>query len=216
MLICTTVSLTRQQSEKGRIMKYITIEREYGSGGTKIAKMASSMSGIPCYGQEILDAAAMKLNMPADEIRSCEEKASGSVMYSLYMLSQVQKASGSMLSADGQVFVEEQSAIRSFAKKGSGIFLGHCSGEALKDFDNVIKVYIYCDQETKTERIKLDYGISDDKIAAIERKNNKRRANYYEMNTRQKWDNLRGYDVVLDSGRLGIEACADIIAAIAR
>lgn len=34
--------------------RYITIEREYGSGGTKIARRLSEISGVPCYGHEIL------------------------------------------------------------------------------------------------------------------------------------------------------------------
>lgn len=33
--------------------RYITIEREYGSGGTRIARKLSEVCGVPCYGQEI-------------------------------------------------------------------------------------------------------------------------------------------------------------------
>lgn len=40
--------------------RYITIEREYGSGGTKIARRLSEISGVPCYGHEILEAVAKK------------------------------------------------------------------------------------------------------------------------------------------------------------
>ena len=36
--------------------KYITIEREYGSGGTQIARRLAEETGIPCYGREILEA----------------------------------------------------------------------------------------------------------------------------------------------------------------
>lgn len=35
--------------------KYITIEREYGSGGTKIARLLAEQMGIPCYGRESAD-----------------------------------------------------------------------------------------------------------------------------------------------------------------
>ena len=34
--------------------KYITIEREYGSGGTEIARLLAGQIGIPCYGHEFL------------------------------------------------------------------------------------------------------------------------------------------------------------------
>lgn len=42
-------------------IRYITIEREFGSGGTKIARCLSESTGIPCYGKEILENASKKL-----------------------------------------------------------------------------------------------------------------------------------------------------------
>ena len=44
--------------KEGIVMKcnYITIEREYGSGGTKIARRLAEECGIACYGAEILEA----------------------------------------------------------------------------------------------------------------------------------------------------------------
>ena len=35
--------------------RYVTIEREYGSAGTEIAKKLSKECEIPCYGREILE-----------------------------------------------------------------------------------------------------------------------------------------------------------------
>ena len=40
--------------------RYITIEREYGSGGTKIARRLAEVTGKPCYGEEIMEAVAKK------------------------------------------------------------------------------------------------------------------------------------------------------------
>lgn len=40
---------------------YITIEREYGSGGTKIARRLAEECGIACYGAEILEAVSRKM-----------------------------------------------------------------------------------------------------------------------------------------------------------
>lgn len=192
-------------------MRYMTIEREYGSDGTKIARELSKECEVPCYGEEILQRASQLMNIPVEQIRECEEKATNSLLYSIYMLSQSQSLNKDMLAKEGKVFVEEQKAILEFAQKGSAIFLGHCSSEALKEYDDVITVYIYADKETKRERIKLDYGIEEDKIDAVERKNNKRRANYYFVNTQKKWNDLRNYDIVLNSSKLGIDQCVSIL-----
>lgn len=192
-------------------MRYMTIEREYGSGGTKIARQLAKETNIPCYGEEILQRASELMNMPIEQIRECEEKATNSLLYSIYMFSQAQSRDRDMLAKEGKVFVEEQKAILEFASKGSAIFLGHCASEALKEYDDVISVFIYADKEFKRERIRTDYGIAEDKIDAVERKNNKRRANYYSVNTQNKWSDLRNYDIVLNSSKLGIDECVNAL-----
>ena len=37
--------------------RYLTIEREYGAGGTAIAEKIAELTGIPCFGHEILELA---------------------------------------------------------------------------------------------------------------------------------------------------------------
>lgn len=195
-------------------MKYITIEREYGSGGTLIGKELAAKCQIPCYGQEILERASERLQISIDEIRRYEEKATNSMLYSLYMLCQTQSMSGEMLSSEGKVFVEEQNVIKEFAGQGSAIFMGHCASEALKEFDHVLHVYIHANDKTKRERIMADYGIAEENVAAVERKNNKRRASYYSANTQKKWNDFRHYDIVLDSSKLGIDGCVKLLAGL--
>lgn len=192
-------------------MKYVTIEREFGSGGTRIAMELANRLELPCYGQEILQLASRQLNLTMDAILDYEERATGSLLYSLYVLSQSHVGNGEMLPTEGKVFVEEQNAIRELARQGSAIFLGHCASEALKENDQVIRVFIHADAESKRRRIQEDYGVEPASIAAVEKKNNRRRAKYYQANTQKKWDDLRNYDVVLDSGRLGLEQCVNLL-----
>ena len=113
-----------------------------------------------------------------------------------------------MLMEEGHIFVAEQGVIRHFANHGSAIFIGHCACEALKDYEGVLKVFIRCtDEEAQRARIVGKYGIEEDKAEATRRKFNKKRANYYSANTTKKWDDLHNYDLVLDSGVLGIDGC---------
>lgn len=192
-------------------MRYITIEREYGSGGTKIATELAKQCHIPCYGKEILEAAAAKMNVPIDMIRVYEEKTTNSLLYSLYLLNQIRSGSSDNLLEEGKVFLEEQKIIQEFARKGSAVFLGHCATEALESLGDVIKVFIHADEKTKRQRILEDYQIPDVEITSIERRNNRRRENYYVTNTGQKWMDFHNYDIVLDSSRLGIDGCVRLL-----
>ena len=195
-------------------MQYITIEREYGSGGTKIARALAQECQIPCYGEEILEAASKNMHMSVDEIRAYEEKATNSILYSLYVLSQARNVNGEMLTIEGKVFGEEQNVIRELAKRGSAIFLGHCASEAIKEYPNVVKIYIHADKEYKHKCIAEEYNIPLEYIENTEKRINKRRATYYTANTQKKWGDIHNYDIVLDSSKLSLEQCVKILKAI--
>ena len=102
--------------------------------------------------------------------------------------------------------------IRRLAADGPAVFLGHCACEALKDHEGVINVFIRCtDEEKRMRRVTGEYGIPASKADAVMRKFDKKRANYYYVNTVRRWDDFSNYDIVLDSGRLGAGCCADML-----
>jgi cytidylate kinase len=188
--------------------RYITIEREYGSGGTEIARQIAANAGVPCYGREIVEQASKTLNMSVEDIEKNEENVTGSLLYTIYMMAQAHSGNADMLTKEGQIYVAEQEEIRRLAKQGSAVFLGHCASEALKDENGVLKVFIRCtDNDMKQHRIIRDYGINAGEVERVKEHFDKKRANYYHANTSKKWRDYDNYDIVLDSGRLGTEGC---------
>ena len=214
MVSHTASGLIRLHCEEVKKMKfrYITIEREYGSGGTKIARKLSEVCGIPCYGREILEAVAKKQGIPVDRINQYEEKATGSLLYTMFVMSRVQTGDPNMLTEEGKVFLDEQLEIPRLATEGPAIFLGHCASDALKDQKGVVKVFIHSeDEEEVKNRITKDYGIDPEKVDSTRRYYNKKRAGYFRANTGKDWKDLKNYDVVLDSSKLGIDGCVNVL-----
>lgn len=192
--------------------RYITIEREYGSGGTEIARKLSARTGIPCYGREILDKVSEEQNIPVENIEKYEEKATNSLLYSVYLMSQTTTGNSDMLTKEGHIYLAEQEVIRRFARKGSAIFLGHCASEALKECDGVVKVFIKCsDANAKHQRIVDTYGVTSDEAEVVRRKFDKKRSNYYSINTEKKWRDFNEYDIVLDNAVIGTEGCVNLL-----
>lgn len=194
--------------------RYVTIEREYGSGGTEIARRLSEKTGVPCYGKEILEAVSKVRNISAEEIEKYEENVSNSFLYSIYLMAQSNNNMGSsdLLSREGHIFITEQEEIRKLARNGRSIFLGHCASEALRTMDNVVKVFIRCSNEdVKKARIMKDYGITEAMVESTRKKFDKKRANYYNANTGRKWEDWKNYDIVIDSGVLGIDGCVAVL-----
>ncbi len=195
-------------------VRYITIEREYGSGGTEIAEKLAEKCNIFCFGKEILEQAAGKLHISVEEAEQYEEKITNSFLFSVFALSQAQTGQTDMLPMESRLYVEEYDTIRKLAHKGRAIFIGHCASEALTDEEGVLRIFIRAGEEFKTKRAIEEYGIAEAEAVAVCRKFNKKRANYYAFNTSKKWDDLSNYDIVLDSSRLGIDGCVEAIAAL--
>ena len=181
--------------------QYITIEREFGSGGTRIGELLAKECKMPCYGREILECVARKYDI----------SVTNSFLYTVFVMSKAQSGDMNMLSDEGKVYLAEQAAIQSLAQNGSAVFMGHCASEALKDRKGVVKVFIHADDAFKQKRIQEDYQISPNRMEFLRKKYDKKRANYYRANTMKRWDDYRNYDIVLNSGKLGIEGCVKVL-----
>lgn len=191
--------------------RHIAIEREYGSGGTQIARRLAQECGVPCYGREILEEISRRHHVSVERIERYEESTTGSFLYSVMALAKAQTGDADLLSTEGRVFLEEQKIIRELAAKKLSIFLGHCAAEAFGDDDRVVKVFIRGQAEDKKRRVRKDYGIAENRVEETMRRFDKKRANYYYANTLRRWDDRNNYDIVLDSSALGIEGCVAVL-----
>ena len=117
-----------------------------------------------------------------------EEKATGSLIYSLFLMNRVQSGDANMLPEEGKVFLDEQMEIRRLAQNGPGIFMGHCAAYALKNMKGVAKVFIYCSSEEDIKkRIVEEYGIDPQNVEATRKYYNKKRSAYFRANTGKVW-----------------------------
>ena len=176
-----------------------------------MAKKLSKECEIPCYGREILEELSRKAGMSVEKLEQYEEDATGSFLYSLYVMTKVQSGDTDYTDLKGKVYIAEQKIIKEFANEGPAIFLGHCAYEALSDRQNVLRVFIYGDEDDKRERISREYGIADNEIDSTMKKFNKKRSNYYKANTGLRWDDYHNYDVVINSSTIGINNAVSLL-----
>lgn len=190
---------------------YAVIEREYGSAGTEIGKKLSEISGIPCYGIEILEQVSAKLNIGIDQIERYEERATNSFLYSIYLMGKMNEGINGSLSNEGLIYLEEQNIIKNLAEEGPAVFVGRCAANALENRNDVLRVFIHADKSLRRKRAVEDYEISKNGADAVIQKFDRKRSSYYKANTGKDWRDRANYHLILDSGKLGIERCADIL-----
>lgn len=194
-------------------MKYniITIEREYASGGSEIGRIVAGELGIPCYGREVLELAAEKMHTIPERIEHLEESASKSLLYSLSMATKVALGERDGLSEESAVYLAEEYVIQSLAMQGPCVIVGRCAGWALRDRKDVLSVFVHADADFRRKRAVDTYGIPEADADNVLRRFDHKRKNFYGVNTSMRWDDKKGYHMMLDSSRLGIQQCVDII-----
>lgn len=190
---------------------YITIEREYASGGAQIGETLAKQLGIPCYGKEILEEVARENGTTPEQIQDLEESANGSLLYSIAMATKMMTGESSGISQENALYLAEARTIRRLSQHGSCIFVGRCARWVMKERADVLNVYIHADLDFRKKRAVEYYGQKAEKIENLLKRYDKRRSNYYNANTGKKWDDPKEYHLILDSGKLGIGQCVKII-----
>lgn len=189
--------------------KIITISREFGSAGRTIGKLVAEKLGIPCYDSEIVEKVANDSGILADHIEERGENLSASGKFSsiftpfnLY----------SNMSKDDIIWHAQVKVIKEFAEKGPCVIVGRCADYILREEKDILKVFIYADADFRKERIVNVYGEKTDSPEKRLRDKDKSRQAYYKQYTEMEWGDPKHYDICLNSGKLGIDKCVEIIA----
>ena len=198
----------------------ITIARQFGSGGREIGERVAALLGIPIFDKQLITDAAAKGSLNEDVIKTAEESAANSLLYTLAMGSNVLGTTmhfGYKMPLNDRLFILQSEAIKEYASQGSCVIIGRCADYVLRDEENVLRLFIYGDLDHRKERVASRHPeIKSSQIIDVINKTDKRRSTYYNFYTGNKWGKYDNYDIAINSSTLGIEGTAQIIAASAR
>ena len=172
-------------------MKYITISREYGSGGRTIGKLVAQHMGWDFYDSEIIDMAAEQSGLARDFIKKTEQNISSSWLYSMmigssYATGTAGTTPGSrnpILPLADQVFNAQRKTILQLIDKGPCVLVGRCADYILATSDKVQKdellnVFVYAPLDDRVERAVREYNVPQAEARRIVQQIDKRRANH--------------------------------------
>ena len=194
----------------------ITIGRQFGSGGREIGEMVADHFGIKCYDKELLSRAAKESGFCEEMIQNHDERPTNSFLYNLVMDTYsfgYNSSSFVDMPISHKVFLAQFDTIKKIASEGPCVIVGRCADYALSDFDNVLNLFIYGDEDAKIRRIKerFDDVKSDDKARDMMNKKDKQRQSYYNYYSSKKWGRADSYDLCINSSKLGIEGTVKFI-----
>lgn len=193
----------------------ITIGRQLGSRGREIGRKLAEKLDIKFYDKELIVEAAKHSGLSEKMFENIDEKPTNSFLYSLVM--SMQPGSGlynhynNFLNSDN-IFKIQSDVIRNIADRGPCVIVGRCADYVLADCENLIKVFIHADVETRTKRIMLRDNIPEKDARNLVLKADKRRGNYYNFYTNAAWGDVKNYDISIDTGKLDPDSCVELLA----
>lgn len=177
----------------------VTISREHGSAGKRIGQLTAEKLGIPCYYKEMIAIAAHESGL-AEEFISNLNSDENAVMRELYLST----------NAVQDAITAQDRAIRNIADAGSCVIVGRSADHVLRNYKNIVRIFITAPKEYRTRKVMEMYGDTREQAEkSIERSDAARRS-YYESITRKRWGDSHSYELCVDSS-IGVEETADLI-----
>ena len=188
-------------------MNIITISREYGAGGHSIGKRVAEELGIEFYDRDIIRNTVKESGLDAGVIEHEEEEISrADAIWRMI-------TPAAYTDRRETIHEIERKVILMLAKKGPCVILGRCADAILEEFDvESLNVFIYADAIHRAVRVsELIESKNPNDIQKAMKKTDSARRSYYQQFAGRHWGDFHNYNLMLDSGLLGYDACVKLI-----
>lgn len=193
----------------------ITVTRQFGSMGRKIARQVADNLGYEYYDRDIIELAVKemrgdieRLSMFDGQLASPFEK----MMYPLGMGNSAMKKS---------LFEMEKSIMMDLATSRSCVIVGRCSDYVLRKYgipdENMLNIFIYAPIEKRLSNCKDELKIDDPgKAYTYLTKVDKAREDFYKHYTKHKFTSNKYRHIMIDSSMSSDDKVAEILTGVAR
>ncbi len=196
------------------MIKILTIEREYGSGGGEIAEHLSKELGWKLWDQLLTEEIAKLANCPKSVVEGREEKTDP--LYYRLFKSFLRGSYEGSLNAHKLNVVDSESILKftervvlHAAKRGNSVIVGRGSQHFLRNREDTLRVFLYAPREDKIRRL-LARGKTlkeaEERVDTVDRE----RADFIQRYFHVQWPDRDVYHAMINT-KMGDEGVARTI-----
>lgn len=193
----------------------ITVGRQFGSGGRELGKALAEALGIDYYDKELLVESAKLAGVNPEYFEKKDERfptfLQGVFSFSMGVTPMCYYTGSSSITDDG-LYKSISDFLLKTAKEKSFVVVGRSADYILRDHPRCVNIFIHAPLDECVKRItKRNDAIDEVKAAAIAKKTNKWRAEYYNFFTDKQWGDAKSYDLTIDSSLMPMESNVELI-----
>ncbi|MBR6171915.1 MAG: cytidylate kinase-like family protein [Eubacterium sp.] len=193
----------------------ITLSRQYCSGGLKVGKRLAEELGISCYDSEMFRLVSDNKAMTDNEVAH-DARIKDTLLFDVAKKTYEERPSDELAEADEILFMRnlfsyQSEIIRGLAEKESCVIVGRCADYILRDRPDTIRVFVHAPMDFRIRRASSIHNLPESELASYIRSVDERKASYYHNYTGGNWQDAENYDLSLDTSKMGIRGCAEMI-----
>lgn len=192
----------------------VALTRTCGSGGTTISKMIADDFGIDMYDRNLLRLASEDSGINEELFARADEVTKSRLLYKVSK----KVYNGEIIPPESNDFVSDQNLfnyqakiLKELAERESYVCVGRACDFVLKDYPNVLKVFIYAPENVCIEREMERQGISRKDAEKYVQSNNRFRKEYYKYHTGRVWESPYNYDLCINTAQFTYEESVKLI-----
>lgn len=192
----------------------LTLTRTCGSGATIIGQMLAEEYGIGFYDKKILRMASDDSGISEELFAGADETMKRSLLYNvtkkIYNGEVIPPESPDYTKNDN-LFAFQAKILKELAERESFVCIGRAADFVLKDYPNVVSIFVYAPFEkcvqVEMERLSMSRKEAEKHITDMD----KYRRAYYRYHTGKEWQDPYNYDLCLNTGELSYRQCVEIV-----
>ena len=200
----------------------ITISRQYGAGGSAVARLVADALSWTLVDNEFIKQVAQRAGLPPEEVANREER----------VLSFVERLSLMMASSAPELFPPEtgtaedrdevmvvrmtERLVAELEDEGRAVLVGRAAPAVLGQECDAVHVKLVAPVAFRLEQACRRLSLDPKEAREVLKRTDKNRARYHRECYDRDWDDPANYDMVLNTGRLQFDGAAAVIVARAR
>jgi cytidylate kinase len=195
----------------------VTVSRQYGAGGVRVADAVARSLGYTRVDREVVELAAGRLGMDPEVAESLDERAPAMIEEAGLALAAAEVPVSAAPRLEDRALGEAVSRVlESLAASGGYVILGRGGQAALRDHPDTVHLQLVGSLEDRAERIAAWQGLSPTDARERCREVDADRAAYVRRFHDVDIADPLLYDAVLNTSRLGVDGAAEAARALVR
>lgn len=201
----------------------ITIGRQYGAGGSSVARMVAERLRWTVVDNTLIDRVAARAGLTPQEVAAQEETSPGlfeRIALALVASSQeilTPESAEALKPLDEPRLLEiTEKVVAEVAAEGRVVLVGRAASAVLAGAHDAIHVRLVAPLPHRIEVIQARLGVDAEKAAAEIQRIDTNRARYHREYYKRDWADPTLYHMVLNTAPLGLEGSAEVIVARTR